>query len=86
MKNKRIKSGLITLVSIIAAVITTPAWSGFVEFANSKLYGFGIPTVVTALLAVVISELWKHIINISILKEQGVTSRSVKVSNVVDLY
>jgi len=69
--SKRLKSGFITLVSIVAVVITTPAWADFVTFANTKLLGWGIPAVVTTLLAVFISELWKYLLNKHTLSKMG---------------
>lgn len=78
--SKRLKSGLITLGSIIIAVVSTPAWADFVQFANTKLLGWGIPAVVTTLLAVLINEIWRYLINQSILKgedtKMGIKSAS----------
>ena len=82
--SKRLKSGLITLSSIIIAVVSTPAWADFVQFANTKLLGWGIPAVVTALLAVAVNEVWRHLINQNILKNQIGKVSGLKVRS--DLY
>ncbi len=65
--SKRIKSGLITAVSMfgtaLVAAIATPQWSSFVVYAHDKAVGWGVPAVVIALLGVIVSEIWKQILN-----------------------
>jgi hypothetical protein len=65
--SKRIKSFFITLSSLVGTalltVVATPQWADFVTWANAKAAGYGIPLVVVALVGVVISEIWKAILN-----------------------
>lgn len=65
--NKRIKSFLITASSIVGtaflAVVFTPEWASFLHFANEKALGWGVPAVVVALVGVLVSEIWKQILN-----------------------
>lgn len=71
--SKRLKSGLITLVSLFGAIVVTPQWVDFTKFASDKLSDYGIPVAVIGLLTVVLSEIWKQIINWRILNNRGVT-------------
>lgn len=76
--SKRIKSFLITASSLLGtallAVVLTPEWATFVQFANDKLVGWGIPAVIVALIGVFVSELWKAFLNKRMASKQGFTS------------
>lgn len=65
--SKRIKSFGITAASLLAtafiAVTLTPEWVTFVTYANDKLLGFGIPAAIVGVLGVLVSEVWKGILN-----------------------
>lgn len=61
--SKRIKSALITLTSLFAAVIITPQWAEFVTYVNGTLVHKGWSVAVIGLLTVIISEGWKAILN-----------------------
>lgn len=65
--NKRIKSFLITASSIFTtafiAATFTPEWANFLLFANDKLLGLGVPAVVIGVLGVLVSEVWKQLLN-----------------------
>ena len=74
--SKRIKSGLITLVSIFGAVILTPQWMDFSKFASDKLADMGLPIAVIGLTGVVFSEVWKQILNWQIMNKLEKTGLS----------
>jgi hypothetical protein len=80
---KRIKSGLITLVSLFAAVITTPQWADFVHFSNEKLASWGLPVAIIGLITVIISEVWKQILNARMIAESQKLGRGTAT---LDLY
>lgn len=89
--NKRIKSFLITASSILGtavlAVVLTPEWATFVQFANDKLAGWGIPAAVVALIGVLVSEIWKAILNKRMASKEGFSSvASARMSAAPDLY
>jgi hypothetical protein len=67
--SKRIKSGLITLISVFGAVLVSPQWVDFSKFASDKLSDWGIPVAVIALLGVFLSEIWKQILNWHIMQK-----------------
>lgn len=70
---KRIKSGLITLVSVFGAVLVSPQWVDFSKFASDKLSDWGVPLAVIALLGVFLSEIWKQILNWHIMQKLNKT-------------
>lgn len=87
--SKRIKSFLITASSIFTtafiAVTFTPEWASFLTYANDKLLGFGIPAVVIAVIGVLVSEIWKGVLNkITISKaiRDGIASSSYRYTDV----
>lgn len=80
---KRIKSGLITLVSLFAVVVTTPQWADFVHFSNDKFASWGIPTAIVGLVTVFVSELWKHILNMKMIAKAREIGQG---TNTLDLY
>lgn len=86
--SKRIKSFFITAVSLLGtafvAVTATPAWSSFLNYAHDKALGMGIPAVVITLVGVLVSEIWKAILNAQTLK--NVENGSVAASRSLDLY
>jgi len=67
---KRIKSFLITATSLLGtaffAVVLTPEWATFLQFAKDKLADWGIPAVILGLIGVFLSEVWKEILNMKI--------------------
>lgn len=67
--SKRIKSGLITLVSIFGAVMVTPQFVDFTKFTSDKLSEWGVPVAVIGVLGVFLSEVWKQILNWYTLKK-----------------
>lgn len=88
---KRIKSFLITVSSILGtallAVVLTPEWATFVQFTNAKLSGWGIPAAVIALIGVLVSEVWKSILNKRMASKEGFSSvASARMSTAPDLY
>jgi len=60
---KRIKSGLITLISILGVVVVSPQFVDFSKFASEKLSDWGVPVVVVGVAGVLLSEVWKQILN-----------------------
>ncbi len=86
---KRIKSFLITASSILGtaflAVVMTPEWASFLTFAKDKAMGWGIPAVVVALIGVLVSEVWKQILN-KITINKAINSGRASLSNSNELY
>jgi hypothetical protein len=81
---KRIKSGLITLVSILGVVMVSPQFIDFTKFASDKLSEWGVPVAVIGLLGVFLSEIWKQILNWRItskLEKEGLAGSSADYSN-----
>lgn len=74
--SKRIKSGLITLVSIFGAVMVTPQFVDFTKFTSDKLSEWGVPVAVVGVLGVFLSELWKQILNWHMMKKLEKTGLS----------
>lgn len=66
---KRLKSGLITFVSIFAVVVVSPQWVDFTKFASDKLSEWGIPMAIIGVLGVFLSEVIKQILNWQIMKK-----------------
>lgn len=62
-------SGLITFVSLFASVITTSQWADFVQYSNGKLVAWGVPLAIIGLVTVIISELWKQVLNAKMIAE-----------------
>lgn len=88
---KRIKSFLITASSILGtafiALTITPEWANFVTFANDKLAALGVPAVVVALIGVLVSEVWKAILNARAISKAQAEGMAVGSSRVgIDLY
>lgn len=90
---KRIKSFLITASSLVGtaflSVVLTPEWASFLGFANDKLLGWGIPAGVVALVGVLVSEVWKQILNKNIIAsaiKEGVASSSASFDEIPELY
>jgi len=71
--SKRIKSFLITAISVLGTafltLVGTPQWAEFVTWANDKAVNAGVPIVLVALGGVFISEVWKAILNRHTLKQ-----------------
>jgi len=85
--SKRIKSGLITLVSVLSVVLVSPEWVSFTEFANDGLVEMGIPLAIIGLAGVVISEIWKHILNWYMINKLEKTSSAGSLTDYkIDLY
>ncbi len=61
--SKRIKSGLITLVSIFGAVMMSPEFVDFTKFTSDKLTDWGVPVAVIGVMGVLLSEIWKQVLN-----------------------
>ena len=81
---KRIKSGLITLVSVLGVVVLSPQFVDFSKFASDKLGEWGVPVAVIGVLGVFVSELWKQILNWRIqhkLGESGLAGSSADYNN-----
>ncbi len=83
MANKRLKSGLITLVSLIAAVIVTPQWAEFVAYVNGQLVYRGWSLAVIGLVTVIISEGWKKVLNDKMIAKANEIGAGL---NTLDLY
>lgn len=82
--SKRIKSGLITLVSVLGVVVLSPQFVDFSKFASDKLSEWGIPVAVIGVLGVFVSELWKQILNWRIqqrLSDTGLAGSSADYNN-----
>ena len=64
---KRLKSFAITFTSlfitVFASVALSPEWKTFLAYANSKLTEMGLSPVVVALMGVIVSEVWKQVLN-----------------------
>lgn len=64
---KRFKSFLITASSIlttaILATVLTPEWAAFLTLVKEKFTEWGVPLVVIALIGVLVSEIWKGVLN-----------------------
>lgn len=64
---KRLKSGLITLVSILGtafvAVSSSTQMHNFVIYVQDRAVNLGVPAVVIALIGVIVAEAWKAWLN-----------------------
>ena len=65
--SKRIKSFLITLISVLGVVVMSPQFVDFSKFASDKLSDWGIPVAIIGVAGVLLSEIWKQILNWRIL-------------------
>lgn len=90
---KRIKSFLITASSIFmtafATLIFTPEWADFVDWLASATHnvaaGHGVPTTLVIVIGLLVSEVWKQLVNMYILNKRGVSVSSYSGIN-SDLY
>lgn len=92
--DKRIKSFLITAVSIFGTAFTTliftPQWSDFVNWlgVTSSTYASAhhIPTAIVLVVGVLVAEIWKQILNSYIIRQAGFRSVTAAREQNVDLY
>jgi len=82
--SKRVKSFLITFVSILgtafASLVFSPQWSDFVAWLDVTGTDFatnhGIPNALVLVIGLFISEIWRQIINKYILEKRSVVGNS----------
>lgn len=83
--SKRIKSFLISLVSVLgtafATLIFTPQWADFISWlgvtGNNFAASHGIPTAIVLVVGFFIAEVWKQLINQYILNKHNIASGSM---------